>query len=177
MNRRVLRTLALAAITAAPLIHAQQAPFHGQDVPPAPPEEEAAWPMDSTGDISILVVKERYRIYADHCALEMPALKAALAEAMKSLKMRIRSIGMRLLESDAFRDMKQQPVSSTMVGALSAELGNIRDELESRDPAQVCPETLQSYRDVTDALLEDFLKRTLAGVRSTATELKSRNTP
>lgn len=133
--------------------------------------------MESTGDISILIVRERYRIQADHCARELPVLSSIFAAEMKSLQARIRAIGMRLLDSDAFNDMKQQPVSSTLLGALSAELTNIREELEAEDPSRVCQEIRQNYRAVTDALLEDFLKRTLAGVRSTARELKSRNAP
>jgi hypothetical protein len=175
LNSRLGITLALATLAAAALIHAQDAPFHGQVEPQAPQEEEEAWPMETIGDISVLIVKERYRIYTDHCAYEMPALKTGFEEVMKSLKSRIRSIGMALLDTDAFRDMKQQQVSSTLLGALSAELRDIRLDLEDQDPTLVCPETLQSYRDTTDELLEDFLKRTLAGIRSTAKVLKDRN--
>lgn len=173
MNSRTLLALALAATSAA-RIHAQDAAIHGQVDQPAPAPQEEAWPMETTGDISILIVRERYRIYTDHCARQFPGRKADFEEVMKSLQGRIRSIGTRLLETDAFRGMKQQPVAATLLGALSAELRDIQQELEEQDPSLVCPETLQSYRATTDALLEDFLKRTLAGVRVTANSLKGR---
>lgn len=171
MTGRVLAALALAASLSVP---AQDAQIHGQqDVQ----EELEVWPMESTGEVSILVVRERYRIYTDHCARELPALKADFVEVMNSLQGRIRGIGMKLLDSAAFSDMKQQQVSSTLRGALSAELAAVRLELEDQDPEQVCAATLQSYRGTTDALLEDFLKRTLAGIRSTARTLKDSNAP
>jgi len=173
MNSRLFVMLALAA-TMAPQIHAQDAAIHGQVDEPAPEPQEEAWPMETTGDISILIVRERYRLSTTHCAELFPASKPAFDEVMKSLQGRIRSIGMRLLDTDAFRAMKQQPVSSTLVGALSTELRNIQQELEDQDPSVVCPETLQSYRGTTDALLEDFLKRTLAGVRVTANSSKGK---
>ena len=173
MNRRLLVALALTATWAAQL-HAQDAAIHGQVDEPAPAPQVEAWPMETTGDISILIVRERYRIYTTHCAEQIPASKLAFDEVMKSLQGRIRSIGMRLLDTDAFREMKQQPVPSSLVGALSTELRNIQQELEEQDASVVCPETLQSYRGTTDALLEDFLKRTLAGVRVTANSLKGR---
>jgi hypothetical protein len=168
---RVLAALALAASFTVP---AQDAQIHGrQDVR----EEVEVWPMESTGEVSMVVVRERYRIYTDHCARELPALKSAFVEVMNSLQGRIRSIGLRLLESEAFSDMKQQQVSSTLRSALSAELAAVRLELEDQDPELVCAGTLQGYRGTTDALLEDFLKRTLAGIRSTARTLKDTNAP
>jgi hypothetical protein len=173
VSSRILITLALAAATVAPVIRAQDAQVHGQQEPQAPPEVAEAWPMATTGDITVLIIRERYRIYADHCAGEVPALKAGFDEVMKSLQGRIRSIGMRLLDTDAYADMKQQEVSPTLVGALSAELADIRQELEDQDPDDVCPATLQSYRGVTDEQLQDFLQRTLAGVRITARTLKA----
>jgi hypothetical protein len=180
LNFRVSDIAALLitlALSAAPAVHAQEAPFHGQTEQQKPPQIEEPWPMDTTGDISVLIVRERYRIYVEHCGDKVPTLKPALDETMKSLQRRIRSIGTRLLDSDAFRDMKQQQVSPTLVGALSSELANIRQELEEQDPAQVCPETLRNYSATTDELLEDFLKRTMAGIRSTAQTLKSRSAP
>jgi hypothetical protein len=177
MNGRVFVTLAFAAATLSPAACAQDAPIHGREDAQPEPVAEEPWPMDSTGDASILVVRERYRIYVEHCGKEVPALKAALDAEMKSLQGRIRAIGQRLLDSDAFSDMKQQQVSSTLLGALTAELANIRQQLEEQDPALVCPETLRSYRATTDELLQDFLRRTLAGIRSTTQTLKSRNAP
>jgi hypothetical protein len=176
MNSRILVALALAllAATQASRLHAQDASIHGQVDQPAPEPQEEAWPMETTGDISILIVRERYRISTTHCAELLPDSKPAFDAVIKSLSGRIRSIGMRLLDTDAFRDMKQQQVSSTLVGALSSELRNIQQELEDQDPSVACPQTLQNYRSTTDALLEDFLKRTLAGVRVTANSLKGR---
>lgn len=176
MNGRWFVALALVMVMLSSPVPAQEAQIHGLGDQEAVQEEEA-WPMESTGDVSILVVKERYRIYVEHCGNAVPILKAALDAEMKSLQGRIRAIGMRLLDSALFQDMKRQPVSPTLLGALSAELADIRQELEDQDPAQVCPETLRSYRATTDELLEDFLRRTLAGIRSTSRTLKSGNAP
>jgi len=174
MNCRVLAGLALAAITLSPATWTLDAPIHGLEGQQPAQKAVEEWPMESTGDISVLLVRERYRIYTDHCAEEVPALKPAFEDVMSSLQNRIRRIGTRLLDSDAFKDMKRQAVSSTLLGALSGELATVRQEMEDLDAAAICPETLQSYRNTTDALLEDFLKRTLAGVRSTAQTLKAR---
>lgn len=171
MTGRVLAALTLAASLTVP---AQDAQIHGQQ---EVQEEVEVWPMESTGEISILIVRERYRIYTEHCARELPALKTDFVEVMNSLQGRIRRIGIKLLDSAAFSEMKQQQVSPTLRGALSAELAAVRFELEDQDPEQVCAATLQSYRGTTDALLEDFLKRTLAGIRSTARTLKDSNAP
>ena len=177
MNRRACSTPALAAVMLSAVVHAQEAQIHGREDAQTPQEQESAWPMESTGDISLVVVRERYRIHADHCGMEVPILKAAFDAQMQSLEARIRTIGMRLLDSDAFRDMKTQEVASTLVSALSAELRDIRLELEEQDPGDVCPEALRSYRATSDELLQDFLKRTLAGIRSTAQVLKSADAP
>jgi hypothetical protein len=177
MNGRTSVAPSLALVLLPLAIHAQQAQIHGREDAQAGQVAEEPWPMESTGDVSLLVVRERYRIYVEHCGQELPILKAALDEEMKSLQKRIRAIGMRLLDSDAFNDMKRQQVAPTLRSALSAELADIRLELEQLDPAQVCPETLRSYGATTDEVLQDFLRRTLAGIRSTARMLKSGNAP
>jgi HAMP domain-containing protein len=135
--------------------------------------QDADWPMESAGDMTVFVVHERYRITAEHCQDEVPALKSGFEDVMKSLKGRIRSIGRMLLDSDAFREMQSKPMPSTLVGALASELENVRDEVQEMDAATTCPQTLQDYRELTDAGLQDFLSRTLAGIQSTMRSLES----
>lgn len=133
--------------------------------------------METTGELALLLVRERYRIYTDHCGNEIPALREEFDSVMSTLEGRIRNIGMRLLATEAYRDMQREPVTEALLGTLSAELSAIQQDLQEQDPELVCAGTLQSYRDTSDALLEDFLKRTLAGVRVATQTLKSRRTP
>ena len=156
MNSRVLVAIALAAVAFATAVH---------------PEEEE-WSTETAGDISLFMVMQSYRINADYCSEEVPALKPGFDEFMKSLSGRIRGIGKDLLDSDAFKGMQQLPVPSALLGVLAAKLEETRSELEDLDAGEICPQTLQHYRSMTDEALRDFLRRTLAGIQSTIRTLQ-----
>jgi hypothetical protein len=127
---------------------------------------EEVWPKNSAGDVSVMATLMRFRIYADHCAVEVPQLKPKFESLMKDLDTRIQGISKGVLATDEFRGMKDKAVPAEIVDALDDSFHDGKESLERRDAASACPMALGNFGVVDDESLKSSLTANLKAVQN-----------
>jgi hypothetical protein len=133
---------------------------------------EAVWPKNSAGELSLFVALLRFGIYADHCSVQVPHLKPGFEGLMKALDTRIQEISKGLLASDAFKGMKDKPVPPEIIDALKDSFDDMKHNVERRDAASICPETLQNLGETDDETLKHGLTEILTAVQTMSRNLE-----
>ena len=133
---------------------------------------ESVWPKNSASDLSTFLVLQRYRIYADHCSVQMPQLQPQFASLMDSLNSRIQDISKGLLASEVFRGMKDKPVPAEIVFALEDMLDDSKHNFERQEAASICPKTLQNLGEIDDESLKVRLSEILSSVQNMTQNLE-----
>jgi hypothetical protein len=133
---------------------------------------EVGWPNNSVGDLSIFVTLQRFQIYADYCSTKVPQLKPKFASLMEELNSHIRDISTVLLSSDAFKDMRDEPVPPGIRFALKDSLDDAKHNFERQDAESICPEKLESLSQIDDESLKADLTQTLLAVQNMTQNLK-----
>jgi hypothetical protein len=127
---------------------------------------EAVWPKSSASDLSIFVTILRFRIYADHCSVEVPQLRQKFEILVENLNSRIQAISKELLASDEFKDINDKPVPADISYALKDSFDDVRHNVERLDAASICPNTLQNFVEMDDELLRSGLTANLTAIQN-----------
>jgi hypothetical protein len=133
---------------------------------------EPVWPTNSYSDLSIFVVLQRYQIYSDHCSVRLPGLKPQFETLMQNLTNRIQGISKSLLASDVLKGMKDKPVPAAIVFALKDTLHDAEHNVERKDAAVICPDTLRNLGEMDDASLKAGVLETLTAVQNMTRNLE-----
>jgi hypothetical protein len=149
-------SIALAMVLAAPVAAAA----------------EPAWPKDSASDLSVFVAMQKYRLYADHCAVEVPGLKPAFERLMAKLDGRMEGVSKGLLAAPAFVAMRDKPVPPEIIAAFQDSFHDSEHNLERADAAVVCPKALKDFDAIGDDTLKTELNGTLTAVHTMIQKLQ-----
>jgi hypothetical protein len=102
----------------------------------------------------------------------VPQLKPQFESLVEDLSGRIQDISTRLLASDVFKGMKEEPVPEEIVAAFKDSFDDLTHNVERRDATSICPKTIQSFRDIDDDLLKSGLTETLTAVQNMTRNLE-----
>ncbi|MEJ0099830.1 MAG: hypothetical protein WDO12_08855 [Pseudomonadota bacterium] len=139
------------------------------------PAAEAVWPNNSASNLSVFAAVQRFRIYADHCSVEVPQLRPQFESLMERLNSRIQGISQGLLASDAFKGMKEKPVPAAIVAALQDSFDDVKHNFERLDAVSTCPKTLHDLGEMDDESLKSGLTEVLTAVRNMIQMLEKQN--
>lgn len=118
---------------------------------------EVVLPTHSATEFPTFVIMQRYRIYAEHCSAEVPALKPEFESLVESLAGRIQEISSRLITSGKFDGLRGKAVPAEVIDAFRDILHDTQHNFERREAAYICPKTLQSLAELDDGTLKSGL--------------------
>lgn len=127
---------------------------------------EPAWPAKSASDLSMFVTLQRFRIYADHCAAQTPALKPQFDKLLLDLDSRLQDLSRQVLADDAFGGLRTRPVPAAIIAAFKDSFEDMSHNVERQDAAKLCPKALQNLGTVNDETLRTDLRQALTAVRN-----------
>jgi hypothetical protein len=133
---------------------------------------ELDWPRNSASEFSRFVTLQRFRIYADHCSVQVPHLKPGFDGLMEEVVRRVQGIAKGVLATDAFNGIKDKPVPVPIIDAFKDSFHDVTHNVERRDAASLCPEMLQSLGEVDDETLRSSLTGVLTAVQNMSRNLE-----
>lgn len=128
--------------------------------------DELAWPEHSASELSALVAFMKFRVHADHCSAELPELKLQFDSLMAHLESRTQAISNGLLATDEFMGMKDKPVPEGIIDAFKDIHHDLEHNLERRDAASICPQSLRSLGGMDDESIKSGLTGALKAVQT-----------
>lgn len=141
------------------------------------PAAEAVWPKSSASDLSMFVTMLRYRIYADHCSIEVPRLKSEFDSVIADISSRLQGISKGLLATDVFRGMQGRQVPAQIIEALKDSFHDVSHNVERQDAASICPKALKDIGEANDESLESALTVALTSVKNMIQRLDEQSAP